>query len=409
MRGAATTWIPRPTLLTMNDYSSLFTSGLMLLCDSANTRSRHSSAEMSPADDNKNSASGLRSFLSLDMAESLRTFATGTASNSSSRTHSRKPSSERRSRAVHSPAASSSKLTTNAPKVPVSPASSRRRSLPQPKPAPLAELPVVPTHNRSRSDSDASQALPALTIISAPNSDLASLKFPTIGEKNISRKAHLAPSSLKLELSSAPTTPCSPFPTTPRSSHVISMFSPLTPSTAASTFPVVDSISPDFWSVYEAAISPTTETALGLNLHHAVTATGPENIAPRNASIGLKRARVRRTRHSAPSRNASLTTNSMRSSQASVSTSYRKTQRSGALAQLEGRIPRSEWMSDEEEGPSTKLRGLSLMPSMTFHPESDKLGVSISRLVPYMSEDLNHSFIDLTDDAISLAARRRAP
>ncbi|CAE6417870.1 unnamed protein product [Rhizoctonia solani] len=386
----------------MNDYSSLFTSGLMLLCDSANARSRHSLPEMSPTDDTKNTAPGLRSFLSLDMAESLRTFATGPASNSSSRAHSRKPSSERRSRAAHSSSVpSSSKITANAPKVPVSPASSRRRSLPQPKPAPLAELPVVPTHNRSRSDSDASQALPALSVISAPNSDSTSLKPSSFKEKRTSRKEHLAPSTLKLEFSSAPTTPCSPFPTTPRSSNAVSMFSPLTPSTAGSlSFPLIDSTFPSLWS-------PTVESALGLSLH--AMPTGPENIAPSNAPVGLKRARVRRNRHSLPSRNASVTASSMRSSQVSVSTSYRKTQRSGALAQLEGRIPRSEWMSDEEEGPSAKLRGLSLMPSMTFHPESEKLRFSASRFIPYMAEDINHSFIDLTDDAASLAARRRAP
>ncbi|KAF8677716.1 hypothetical protein RHS04_05789 [Rhizoctonia solani] len=394
----------------MNDYSSLFTSGLMLLCESTNTHSRHTVSEMS-LDNTKNTASGLRSFLSLEMADSLRTFATSPASNSSSRAHSRKPSSERRARAGHSPAASPSKPTANAHKAPLSPASSRRRSLPQPKPAPLAELPVVPaahTHGRSRSDSDASQALPTFAVVPAPKSDSALLNPLIVKEKPVGRKDHLVPSTLKLELSSAPTTPCSPFPTTPRSSHAISMFSPLTPSSADTpSFPMNGSISPDFWSIYAATLSPTTESALGLH-HLGAPAAGPENIAPCNPPVVLKRARVRRNRHSAPSRNASVTANSMRSSQMSVSTSYRRTQRSGALAQLEGRIPRSEWMSDDEEGASSKLRGLSLMPSMTFHPESDKLCLPISRLSPYLSEDQNRSFIDLTDDAASLATRRRA-
>ncbi|CAE7124954.1 unnamed protein product [Rhizoctonia solani] len=374
----------------MNDYSSLFTSGLMLLCDSAHARSRHSLTEMSPTDDSKNT--GMRSFLSLDM-ESLRTFATGTPSNPPSRAHSRKPSSERRTRPA-APVASSSKL---APKVPVSPASSRRRSLPQPKPAPLAELPVVPTaHSRSRSDSAASQALPSFTVVSAPKSDI-------LPEPTGKRKEHLAPSSLKLELSSAPTTPCSPFPTTPRS---ISMFSPLTPLTADSPwFPTID-ISADTWSDVFAALSPT-ESALGLHLPRTMPAIDIENIEPHLAipndrSVAPKRARARRTRHSAPSRNTSITANSMKSSQGSVSTTHRRTQRNGALARLEGRVPvqRSEWMSDEEEATPTKFKGLSLMPSMNFKSESEPL-----RLAPFKFEDQNRSFIDLTDDVASLATR----
>ncbi|CAE6437063.1 unnamed protein product [Rhizoctonia solani] len=396
----------------MNDYSSLFTSGLMLLCDSAQTRNRHTMAEMSPADDK---VPGLCSFLSLDMAESLRTFATGTPSNPPSRAHSRKPSTERRSRATHAPVASSSKL---APKAPVSPASSRRRSLPQPKPAPLAELPVVPTHSRSRSDSAASQALPALTVVSAPKSDSASFILPSPAPNGKS-KEHLAPSSLKLELSSAPTTPCTPFPTTPRSSHGISMFSPLTPPTADSPwFPTID-ISSDTWSdPFAGALSPTTtESALGLHLPRTLPVIDLENIAPGYAAhneraVGMKRARARRTRHSAPSRNTSIIANSMRSSQNSVTTTYRKTQRNGALARLEGRdlIPRSEWMSDDEEAP-TKFKGLSLMPSMSFNSESDHLMPRSlrERLAPYKSEDLNRSFIDLTDDVASLASRQPAP
>ncbi|KAH7335258.1 hypothetical protein B0J17DRAFT_707992 [Rhizoctonia solani] len=394
----------------MNDYSSLFTSGLMLLCDSAHTRSRHSLAEMSPAYDNKNNA-GLCSFLSLDMAESLRTFATGTPSNPPSRAHSRKPSSERRSRPAHSPVASSSKPV----KAPVSPAGSRRRSLPQPKPAPLAELPGLPstqTHSRSRSDSAASQALP-LTVISAPESDTASSIFPEpINGKSGYRKDHLAPSSLKLELSSAPTTPCSQFPTTPRSSRAISMFSPLTPPTP--WFPTIDS---DTWSdPFAGALSPTTtESALGLHLPRTlpiidIESLNLENIAPpihNERFIAPKRARVRRDRHhSAPSRNTSITANSMRSSQASVTTSYRRTQRSGALARLEGKIPvqRSEWMSDEEEASSAKFKGLTLMPSMSFKSDSEHIP---RKLTPYKSEDQNRSFIDLSDD-LSLATRRPA-
>ncbi|KAG8691654.1 hypothetical protein FRC11_013670 [Ceratobasidium sp. 423] len=400
----------------MNDYSSLFTSGLMLLCDSAHTRNRHTSVEKSPADD-KNTAPGLCSFLSLDMAESLRTFATGTPSNPPSRAHSRKPSSERRIRATYTPVASSSK---HVPKAPVSPASFRRRSLPEPKPAPLAELPVVPTqtHSRSRSDSAASQAFPALSVISAPKSDMASFILPDTATNGKS-KGHLAPSCLKLELSSAPTTPCSPFPTTPRSSQAISMFSPLTPPTADSPwFPTID-IASDTWSdPFAGALSPTTtESALGLHPPRTLPVIDLENIAPGYAAhnerpIGMKRARARRTRHSAPSRNTSIAANSMRSSQGSVTTTYRKTQRNGALARLEGRdlVPRSEWMSDDEDA-STKFRGLSLMPSMTFNPESDHINpLSLrERLAPYKSEDLNRSFIDLTDDVASLASRQPVP
>ncbi|CAE6454889.1 unnamed protein product [Rhizoctonia solani] len=398
----------------MNDYSSLFTSGLMLLCDSAHTRSRHTLAEISPADDTKNNG-GLRSFLSLDMAESLRTFATGSPSNPPSRAHSRKPSYERRSRPVHSPVASSSKPV----KVPVSPAGSRRRSLPQPKPAPLAELPVLPTaqtHSRSRSDSAASQALPALTVISAPKSDTASSIFPEpTNGKSAYRKEHLAPSSLKLELSSAPTTPCSQFPTTPRSSRAISMFSPLTPPTP--WFPTIDSASETWSDPFAGALSPTTtESALGLHLPRTLPiidleSINLENIAPpihHDRSAAPKRARIRRDRHhSAPSRNASITATSMRSSQASVTTTYRRTQRSGALARLEGRIPvqRSEWMSDEEEAASAKFKRLTLMPSMNFKPESDHVPSLRNRLAPYKSEDQNRSFIDLTDEVASLAQR----
>ncbi|CUA78124.1 hypothetical protein RSOLAG22IIIB_02742 [Rhizoctonia solani] len=372
---------------------------------------------MSPTEDNKNNVSGLRSFLSLDMAESLRTFATGSPSNPPSRTHSRKPTSERRSQPAPAPVASSSKSAST--KVPVSPASSRRRSLPQPKPAPLAELPVVPTaqtHSRSRSDSAASQALPALTVISAPKSDSTSFVFPepTGYGKSTSRKEFLAPSCLKLELSSAPTTPCSPFPTTPRSSRAISMFSPLTPPTANSPwFPTIE-FSSDTWSdPFAGALSPTTtESALGLHLPRTIPVIGVENIQPihghsNDRSVAPKRARARRTRHSVPSRNTSITTNSMRSSQASVSTSYRRTQRSGALARLEGRNPtqRSEWMSDEEEAPSSKFKGLSLMPSMNFKSESEPFGMH-HRLAPYKSEDQNRSFIDLTDDVASLISRQ---
>ncbi|KAJ1306834.1 hypothetical protein OPQ81_007819 [Rhizoctonia solani] len=396
----------------MNDYSSLFTSGLMLLCDSAHTRNRHTSAEISPADDSKNNVPGLRSFLSLDMAESLRTFATGSPSNPSSRTHSRKPSTERCSRVPQTPVPSPSKVVVKAP---VSPASSRRRSLPEPKPAPLVELPVVPTaptHSRSRSDSAASQALP-VTVISAPKSDSASDSLSLPGfithAKNISRKDHLAPSSLKLELSSAPTTPCSPFPTTPRSSRAMSMFSPLTPPTADSPWFPMNDLS-DTWSdPFAGALSPTTtESALGLHLPRTLPVIDVENIAPSNQRlIAPKRARARRSRHSVPSRNTSITANSMRSSQGSVTTTYKKSHRSGALAQLEGRVPvqRSEWMSDDEENPSSKLRGLSLMPSMTFHSESEQMVFPLrDRLTPYKSEDQNRSFIDLTDDAASLAA-----
>ncbi|CAE6401423.1 unnamed protein product [Rhizoctonia solani] len=392
----------------MNDYSSLFTSGLMLLCDSAHTRSRHSLAEISPVDDNKN-VTGLRSFLSLDMAESLRTFATGSPSNPASRTHSRKPSERRpRPAPVPAPVASSSKT-------PVSPASSRRRSLPQPKPAPRAELPVVPTaqtHTRSRSDSAASQALPALTVVSAPKSDSASSIFPEPTKKNTGRKEYLAPSSLKLELSTAPTTPCSQFPTTPRSSRAISMFSPLTPPASSPWFQTIEFS--DSWSdPFAGALSPTTtESALGLHLPRTLPVIDIENIQPlhmhlNDRSVAPKRARARRTRHSAPSRNTSVTANSMRSSQVSVTTSYRRTQRSGALARLEGRGPaqRSEWMSDDEEAPPTKFKGLSLMPSMNFRSEYEPSTLR-HRLAPYKSEDQNRSFIDLTDDVASLASRQ---
>ncbi|KAB5594994.1 hypothetical protein CTheo_1627 [Ceratobasidium theobromae] len=266
----------------MNDYSSLFTSGLMLLCDSGR-RSRQPDT--------------LCSFLSLDMAESLRTLA---------------------------------------------PRERSRRSLPQPKPAPLAELPVVPTHARSRSDSAASPP----------------------------RKAP----SLRLALSSAPTTPCSPFPTTPRSSRALSMLSPLT----------------DTWAdAIASTLSPTSASALGL---HLARLADVENVAPSRVP---KRARVRRDRHSAPSRNPSLTP-SMRS-QASVSTSYRRTHRNGALARLEGRLPRSEWMSDDDDAPPKHRPGLDL-PPMDFMS---------MRTLPLRTEDQNSSFIDLTDDAASL--RRPVP
>ncbi|QRW17122.1 hypothetical protein RhiXN_05124 [Rhizoctonia solani] len=337
----------------MNDYSSLFTSGLMLLCESTNTHSRHTVSEMS-LDNTKNTASGLRSFLSLEMADSLRTFATSPASNSSSRAHSRKPSSERRARAGHSPAASPSKPTANAHKAPLSPASSRRRSLPQPKPAPLAELPVVPaahTHGRSRSDSDASQALPRLPLYQLPNQTLPYSSSDCKGKARRPQgsSGSVYPQTRAILCADHSLQPISHHsPILARNLHVLSFDTIQCRHTFVSD---ECSISPDFWSIYAATLSPTTESALGLH-HLGAPAAGPENIAPCNPPVVLKRARVRRNRHSAPSRNASVTANSMRSSQMSASTSYRRTQRSGALAQLEGRIPRSEWMSDDEEGAS---------------------------------------------------------
>lgn len=413
----------------------------MLLCDSAHPRSRQPSPAPATSSDSsrRNSVpAGLRSFLSLEMAESLRTFATGNPSSpSSSRAHSRKPSSDRcvsfhtsasaqlithyrRLRAT--PAASSSSL---APSVEArvrtvsSPAGSRRRrSLPQPKPAPLAQLPVLPgapSHLRSCSDSAASPAAPQFNV-SAPAESAEACAAKTTSRR------HLAPitSSLKLELSSAPTTPGSRFPTTPTSTRAFSMFSPLSPPSGdnmpwASGF---DPVSPsESWNdALASALSPiSTESALGLRFMHPAHALSivheGENVAPRSEDRGvhMKLARARRDRHSAPSRNTSTTANSTRSSQGSVSTSYRRTQRSGALARLEGKTPRSEWMSDDEEAASTKFKPTLGVPSANVkgHWQPPVLSSSVrEQLIPLKVEDQSFSFIDLSDDVASLAARR---
>ncbi|KAG9127914.1 hypothetical protein FRC07_007565 [Ceratobasidium sp. 392] len=394
----------------MNDYSSLFTSGLMLLCDSAHPRSRQPTPDPSRADPKGNLPVGLRSFLSLDMAESLRTFATSSSSSptTSSRSHSRKPSADRRPRVMPSPTASTSNLSISTRNPATSPASSRRRSLPQPKPAPLAELPVLPgsasAHLRSCSDSAAaSPVLPSFTVESAP-ARTTTYKDATSGPSTSRR--HLAPtsSSLKLEISSAPTTPRSQFPTTPTSSRAFSMFSPLTPPVDNASWSE-DIISPiDPWAdAFASALSPTTtESALGLRFGPGPSTLSivheAENVAPPfdDRSTGPKRARARRDRHSAPSRNPSIAANSTRSSQGSVSTHHRRVQRNGALARLEGRAQRSEWMSDEEDGAPVMKMKPSIPPSVR------------NQLAPARAEDQSFSFIDLTDDIASLVARRDA-
>ncbi|QRV88899.1 hypothetical protein RhiJN_16917 [Ceratobasidium sp. AG-Ba] len=402
----------------MNDYSSLFTSGLMLLCDSAHARSRQPTPV--PADPKGTLPTGLCSFLSLDMAESLRTFTTGSSSpTTSTRSHSRKSSADRydfthrlafniadhrprRPRVTPSPAASSSHVAISTRKLALSPASSRRRSLPQPKPAPLAELPLLPNGSHARSCSDpaaASPAVPAFTVESAPAQTI-SHTIDEIPEQAKSRR-HLAPitSSLKLEISSAPTTPCSRFPTTPTSTRAHSMFSPPpTDEISWSNSPLSPS---DHWvDAFASILSPTTtESALGLRF----ISSGPslsilpegENVAPifEDRASAPKRARARRERHSAPSRNPSITANSTRST-GSVSTHHRRVQRNGALARLEGRTQRSEWMSDEEDG----VPAINVKPTL---PPSVR-----HQLAPPRGEDQSFSFIDLTDDIASLAARR---
>ncbi|QRW03070.1 hypothetical protein RhiLY_02069 [Ceratobasidium sp. AG-Ba] len=402
----------------MNDYSSLFTSGLMLLCDSAHARSRPPTPV--PADPKGTLPTGLCSFLSLDMAESLRTFTTGSSSPTpSTRSHSRKPSADRYAfthrlpfnmadhrprppRATPSPAASSSHVAISTRRLALSPASSRRRSLPQPKPAPLAELPLLPSGSHARSCSDpaaASPAVPAFTVESAPAQTI-SHTVDEIPEQAKSRR-HLAPitSSLKLEISSAPTTPCSRFPTTPTSTRAHSMFSPPpTDEISWSNSPLSPS---DHWvDAFASILSPTTtESALGLRF----ISSGPsltilpegENVAPifEDRASAPKRARARRERHSAPSRNPSITANSTRST-GSVSTHHRRVQRNGALARLEGRMQRSEWMSDEEDG----VPAINVKPTL---PPSVR-----HQLAPPRGEDQSFSFIDLTDDIASLAARR---
>ncbi|KAG9102516.1 hypothetical protein FRC06_001892 [Ceratobasidium sp. 370] len=386
----------------MNDYSSLFTSGLMLLCDSAHPRSRQPTPE--PSEPKGNRSVGLRSFLSLDMAESLRTFTTGSSPSPTtpSRSHSRKPGVESRPR-VPSPAASTSTL---AARNTVSPASSRRRSLPQPKPAPLAELPVLPgaasSHLRSCSDSAAaSPVVSASTVESAPAHTTCYNITATPGSSTSRRQLAPISSSLKLEIASAPTTPRSRFPTTPTSSRAFSMFSPLSPPTTDNVAWSGEPLSPaDPWAdAFASALSPTTtESALGLRFTSAASMLGivpeGENVAPgfEDRGVVLKHAR-RRERHSAPSRNPS-TTNSTRSSQGSVSTHHRRVQRNGALARLEGRAQRSEWMSDDEDGaPVVRVK-----PRI---PRSVR-----NQLAPSRTEDHGFSFIDLTDDIASLVARR---
>ncbi|KAF8606031.1 hypothetical protein BDV93DRAFT_554351 [Ceratobasidium sp. AG-I] len=410
----------------MDNYSSLFTSGLMLLCDSANPRSRQPSPGPTTSSDSSRRSSipvGLRSFLSLEMAESLRTFATGNSpSPSSSRAHSRKPSSDRRVRPTPSAAASSSSLVpsveTRVRTVSSPSGSRRRRSLPQPKPAPLAQLPVLPgapSHVRACSDSAASPVAPKFSV-SAPTGSANAC-----AEATTSRR-HLAPisSSLTLELSSAPTTPCSQFPTTPTSTRAFSMFSPLSPPSGdnmpwGSGF---DPVSPsETWTdAFVSALSPiSTDSALGLRFMHPTSALSivheGENVAPRfdERAMVPKRARARRDRHSAPSRNTSVTANSTRSSQGSVTTSYRRTQRSGALARLEGKTPRSEWMSDDEEGVPTKFKPTLGVPSSNVkgHWQPSAISTSVrNQLSPLRPEDQSFSFIDLSDDVASIAARR---
>ncbi|KAG8748406.1 hypothetical protein FRC10_005953 [Ceratobasidium sp. 414] len=400
----------------MNDYSSLFTSGLMLLCDSAHPRSRQPTPD--PAEPKANLPVGLRSFLSLDMAESLRTFATGSSPSPTtpSRAHTQKEryvlsrvplnsanSHSSRPRVVPSPVASTSTVATPVRNA-VSPASSRRRSLPQPKPAPLAELPVLPgaasSHLRSCSDSATSPIVSAFTVESAP-AHTTSYSVDATPSSSTSRR-HLAPitSSLKLEISSAPTTPRSRFPTTPTSSRALSMFSPLSPPATDNLVWSGEPLSPtDPWAdAFASALSPTTtESALGLRFTSAALALSivheGENVAPASEDRPVLKHARRRERHSAPSRNPS-TANSTRSSQGSVSTHHRRVQRSGALARLEGRAQRSEWMSDDEDFVSVAR----VKPRI---PRSVR-----NQLAPPRTEDHGFSFIDLTDDIASLVARR---
>ena len=63
-------------------------------------------------------------------------------------------------------------------------------------------------------------------------------------------------------------------------------------------------------------------------------------------------------------------------------------------------------MSDEEDGTASSRYqpGLSLMPSMEFKSTRSYAGVPENvkqQLVPFTTEDLNSSFIDLTDDIVS--------
>ncbi|KAG8683706.1 hypothetical protein FRC09_015905 [Ceratobasidium sp. 395] len=183
------------------------------------------------------------------------------------------------------------------------------------------------------------------------------------------------------------------------------MFSPLTPPADSAPW-IADPLSPsDPWAdAFASALSPTTtESALGLQFTTVPSTLSivheSENVAPlfEDQSTRPKRARARRDRHSAPSRNPSIAANSTRSSQGSVSTHHRRVQRNGALARLEGRAQRSEWMSDDEDGaPVMKIKP-SIPPS-----------VRNQLISPSRSEDQSFSFIDLTDDIASLVARRDA-
>ncbi|KAG9097958.1 hypothetical protein FS749_005020 [Ceratobasidium sp. UAMH 11750] len=176
------------------------------------------------------------------------------------------------------------------------------------------------------------------------------------------------------------------------------MFSPLSP-------PASDSLSweplspADPWAdAFASALSPTTtESALGLRFTSATLSLAilpeGENVAPVEGVVP-KRAR-HRERRSAPSRNPS-NANSTRSSQGSISTHHRRVQRSGALARLEGRAQRSEWMSDDEDGASA----IRVKPKI---PRSVR-----NQLAPLRTEDQGFSFIDLTDDIASLVTRRDA-
>lgn len=64
-------------------------------------------------------------------------------------------------------------------------------------------------------------------------------------------------------------------------------------------------------------------------------------------------------------------------------------------------------MSDEEEVESAKYRPrLSLMPSMEFQSEYSSVTPCSKPAPKLRPEDQNFSFMDLTDDVASLAARR---
>jgi hypothetical protein len=179
------------------------------------------------------------------------------------------------------------------------------------------------------------------------------------------------------------------------------MFSPLSPSATDNLSWVGELLSPvDPWAdAFASGLSPTTtESAVSLRFISAAAGLTivheGENVAPafEDRGVVVKHAR-RRERHSAPSRNPS-TSNSTRSSQDTVSTHHRRVQRSGALARLEGRAQRSEWMSDDEDG----------VPVMRIRPRIPRC--TCNQFAPPRTEDQGFSFIDLTDDVASLVARR---